>query len=83
MARLARVVAAGHPHHVTQRGNRRLPTCFSAEDDEATLGTMRRHGRTGRPWGSPGFIERLEGLVGRRLRKGKPVLRRLETLLAA
>ena len=24
MARLPRVVAAGHPHHVTQRGNRRL-----------------------------------------------------------
>jgi len=24
MARLARVVATGHPHHVTPRGNRRL-----------------------------------------------------------
>ena len=25
MARLARVVASGYPHHVTQRGNRRQP----------------------------------------------------------
>lgn len=32
MARLARVVAAGVPHHVTQRGNRRQPTFFSDED---------------------------------------------------
>ena len=32
MARLARVVAPGLPHHVTQRGNRRLQTFFSDED---------------------------------------------------
>jgi len=32
MARIARVVAPGLPHHVTQRGNRRLPTFFSDED---------------------------------------------------
>lgn len=32
MARLARVVAAGIPHHVTQRGNRRQPTFFSDDD---------------------------------------------------
>jgi putative transposase len=32
MARLARAVAPGVPHHVTQRGNRRQPTFF-AEDD--------------------------------------------------
>jgi putative transposase len=32
MARLARVVAAGVPHHVTQRGNRRQPTFFSDDD---------------------------------------------------
>jgi len=29
MARLARVVVPGYPHHITQRGNRRLPTFFS------------------------------------------------------
>jgi putative transposase len=32
MARLARVVAAGVPHHVTQRGNRRQPVFFGDED---------------------------------------------------
>lgn len=32
MARLARVVAPGVPHHVTQRGNRRQPVFFGDED---------------------------------------------------
>jgi putative transposase len=32
MARLARAVAAGVPHHVTQRGNRRQPTFFGDAD---------------------------------------------------
>ncbi len=32
MARLARVVAAGVPHHVTQRGNRRQSVFFSDDD---------------------------------------------------
>ena len=32
MARLARVVAPGLPHHVTQRGNRRQKTFFSPGD---------------------------------------------------
>lgn len=32
MARLARVVVAGVPHHVTQRGNRRQRTFFSDDD---------------------------------------------------
>lgn len=32
MARLARVVAAGVPHHITQRGNRRQPTFFGDDD---------------------------------------------------
>ena len=34
MARLARIVVPGQPHHVTQRGNRRLAT-FLIEDDYA------------------------------------------------
>ena len=34
MARLARVVAAGLPHHVTQRGNRRQPVFFGEADYE-------------------------------------------------
>jgi len=37
MARLARVVAPGFPHHITQRGNRRLPTFFREEDYAAYL----------------------------------------------
>lgn len=32
MARMARVVVPGLPHHVTQRGNRRLPTFFRPAD---------------------------------------------------
>ncbi len=32
MPRIARVVVPGLPHHVTQRGNRRLPTFFCDDD---------------------------------------------------
>ena len=32
MARIARVIAPGYPHHVTQRGNRRQETFFSDAD---------------------------------------------------
>jgi putative transposase len=32
MARLARVVFPGHPHHVTQRGNGRARTFFGDDD---------------------------------------------------
>jgi putative transposase len=32
MPRLARIVAPGFPHHVTQRGNRRQPVFFGDED---------------------------------------------------
>jgi len=32
MARLPRLVVPGYPHHVTQRGNRRQKTFFSADD---------------------------------------------------
>ena len=32
MARIARVVVPGLPHHVTQRGNRRQPIFFLEED---------------------------------------------------
>ncbi len=40
MARLARVVAPGVPHHVTQRGNRRLETFFSKADYQAYIGLL-------------------------------------------
>lgn len=32
MARRARIVLPGHPHHVTQRGNQRQPTFFGEGD---------------------------------------------------
>ena len=40
MARLARVVVPGFPHHVTQRGNRRQLTFFCDGDYEIYLGLM-------------------------------------------
>lgn len=40
MARIARVIAPGFPHHVTQRGNRRQKTFFCDEDYEAYLSLM-------------------------------------------
>ena len=41
MARHARVVIAGMPHHVTQRGNRRQRTFFSDADYLAYLAIAR------------------------------------------
>ncbi len=39
---MARVVAVGYPHHVTQRGSRRQQTFFNDEDYLAYLGLMRQ-----------------------------------------
>jgi putative transposase len=41
MARTARVVIAGLPHHVTQRGNRRQQVFFSGEDRLAYLQVLK------------------------------------------
>ena len=40
MARIARVVALGYPHHITPRGNRRQQVFFCAEDYLAFLDLM-------------------------------------------
>jgi len=40
MARLARVVVPGAPHHVVQRGNRRMKTFFGDDDYEAYLSLL-------------------------------------------
>ena len=40
MARIARIVAPGIPHHITQRGNRRQPTFFCDDDYEAYIDLM-------------------------------------------
>ena len=37
MARMARVVVPGYPHHVTQRGNRQQPTFFCCADYRAYM----------------------------------------------
>jgi putative transposase len=39
---------------------------------EEELRDLRQHGRTGRPLGSPTFLDRLERLVGRVLKRQKP-----------
>lgn len=41
MARIARVVAPGLPHHITQRGNRRQQTFFTDDDYHAYLDLLR------------------------------------------
>ena len=40
MARIARVIAPGIPHHVTQRGNRRQQTFFHPDDYTAYIELM-------------------------------------------
>jgi putative transposase len=40
MARIARVIAPGIPHHVTQRGNRRQQTFFTDDDYNAYIDLM-------------------------------------------
>jgi len=40
MARIARVIAKGYPHHITQCGNRRQRTFFGDDDYEAYLDLM-------------------------------------------
>jgi putative transposase len=40
MARIARVIAAGIPHHVTQRGNRRMTTFFGDKDYSTYIDLM-------------------------------------------
>jgi putative transposase len=37
MARMPRLVVPGYPHHITQRGNRRMQTFFCADDYRAYL----------------------------------------------
>jgi len=43
MARLARIVVPGCPHHVTQRGNRREPIFFESGDQEIYRDLLAEH----------------------------------------
>jgi hypothetical protein len=47
MARLPRFVLPGHPHHVTQRGNRREATFFEDGDYALHLDLLAAAGRVG------------------------------------
>jgi putative transposase len=40
MPRIPRVIAPGIPHHITQRGNRRMQTFFSNEDYSTYIDLM-------------------------------------------
>ena len=40
MARMPRLVVPGYPHHITQRGNRRMQTFFRGEDYRAYLSLL-------------------------------------------
>ena len=61
MARLARVVVPGVPHHVTQRGNRRQETFFAEEDYAAYLSLL----------GDTTFLDRIERMLHRVVRPAK------------
>jgi len=45
---------------------------LALETPEETIARLRMHKRTGRPAGSEGFVIRLESILGRPLRPGKP-----------
>ena len=91
MARLARVVAPGIPHHITRRGNRRQRTLFYEEDDQCYLELMAQFCRpeqveiwasclcgdehTGRPLGDEAFVASLEQNLCRIFRRQKPGLK--------
>ncbi len=44
MARIARVVLPGYPHHITQRGVRSLPVFFTESDRKEYLRLLKVHG---------------------------------------
>jgi putative transposase len=42
MPRIARIVVAGYPHHIVQRGNRRVDGFFSDEDRFAYIELLKK-----------------------------------------
>jgi putative transposase len=48
MARLGRIVAAGFPHYVTQRGDRRQTIFFEPADDALCRGLLATRSRKAR-----------------------------------
>jgi putative transposase len=45
MPRIARIIAAGHPHHITQRGNNRATVFFDDEDRQTYLNLLLKYTR--------------------------------------
>jgi putative transposase len=43
MSRIARVVAANHPHHITRRGNNRADVFFDDEDRRCRLQILQQY----------------------------------------
>jgi putative transposase len=87
MARLARIVIPGLPHHVRQRGNRREAIFFQDGDHEIyrdllaeqtlkagveVFAELRRSEGSGRPVGAPDFVAGLERLLGRKIARRAP-----------
>ena len=88
MARMARLVVPGAPHHITQRGNRRQPTFFNIGDYVRYLEIAAEAfaaaevevwsyclSTTGRPLGAAAWIKALEQTEGRTLsepKRGRP-----------
>ena len=73
MARLAKVVVPGFPHHVTQRADRLLSPSFPPPHWKAMIPAevpgettvIRPNTHTGRPCGAPDFVRRLVTLLSR------------------
>jgi hypothetical protein len=74
MARFARVIALGVPHHITQRGNARRFILDSDADRKVYLDLLRQSAERCRPVGSAEFLRAVEGQTKRRLalQKGGP-----------
>jgi putative transposase len=43
MPRIARIIAAGSPHHITQRGNNRATVFFDDEDRQSYLNLLLKY----------------------------------------
>ena len=43
MPRVARIIAAGYPHHITQRGNNRAAVFFDDEDRQTYLNLLLKY----------------------------------------
>jgi putative transposase len=78
MARLARVVIHGYPHHITQRGNGRARARFPdfaellASEEEADLfASLRAAESIGRPLECDRILARVEKRTGRAIKAGK------------